>query len=55
MEKKELESLVAKKKVKGETQTVSARVPSRVVDKLEKKGIDIGATIQNLLERLAES
>ena len=53
MERKELESMVVKKRPKKE-KVFTVKVDQAAYDKLQRKGIDLAKTIQNMLERLAE-
>lgn len=54
MEKNELLKLAVKKNRLGKTKVVGVRLPEKLVEKLEAKGVDVAETIRNLLERMAD-
>lgn len=54
MDKKALDSLVVKKDRLGKNEVVGIRVPTKTLDRLKQKGIDVQSTVRNVLERLAE-
>ena len=54
MDKRTLDKLATRGRKKKESIVVSARIPLKVFECLERRGINISETIKNVLGRLAE-